>query len=39
MQARLASIAGDQDAMDDFVSVIAGTRSPADVLGPAPAHA
>jgi hypothetical protein len=34
MQELLAAIAGDQAAMDDFVSVNAGTLSPAEFFDP-----
>jgi hypothetical protein len=34
MQQLLAAVHGDQDAMDDFVSVTAGTVSPVDFFDP-----
>jgi hypothetical protein len=37
MQQLLGSIAGNQPAMDDFVSVVAGTLSPVEFFGAAAA--
>jgi hypothetical protein len=34
MQQLLGAVSGSQDSMDDFVSMIAGTVSPADFFSP-----
>ena len=34
LQQLLAAVHGDQDAMDDFVSVVAGTMSPVEFFDP-----